>query len=95
MKKSKTGDKTTQEIVIPAFDIHHKLFGSGNGEDRIITTVYEIKTSPTHAATLKSILCKASHPDDHHIVQFIPYGIHGVTNKDIYKKHYQEKNRIH
>ena len=35
MKESKTGDKNTQEIVIPVFDIHHKIFGSGNGEDMI------------------------------------------------------------
>ena len=75
MKENKNGDKTTQEIVISAFDIHHKIFGLGNGEDRITTTVYEISTSPTHAATRKSILCKASHPDNHPIVQFIPYGI--------------------
>ena len=65
MKESKTGVKTTQQIVIPAFDIHHKIFGSINGDDRITTTVYEIRTSPTHAAILKSIFCKTSHPDNH------------------------------
>ena len=92
MKEKSTGDKTTQEIVIPAFDIHHKIFGSGNGEDRITTTVYEIRTSPTHAATLKSILCKASHPDNHPIVQFIAYGIQGITNKDIYKNMIKKQN---
>ena len=86
MKGTKLGDTTTQETVIAAFDIHHKVFGSGNGEDRITMTVYEIRTSPTHDATLKSILCKASHPDNNPIVQFIPYDIQGITNKDIYKK---------
>lgn len=85
MLETTTGDTITQEIVIPAFDVHHKVFGSGNVEDRITLTVYEIQTSPTHAATLKSILYKASHPDNHSIVQFIPCGIKGVTNKDIYK----------
>ena len=68
MKGSKTREKTTQEIVIPDFDIHHKIFGSINGDDRIKTTVYEIRTSPTNAATLKNILCKASHPDNHPLV---------------------------
>ena len=86
MKENTIGDKTTQEIVIPAFDIYHKTFGSGNGEDRITTTVYEIRTSPTHATTIKNILSKASHPDNHPVVQFIPYGIQGITHKDIYKK---------
>ena len=78
--------------MIPAFDIHHKIFGSGNGEDRITTTVHEIKISPTHAATLKSILCKVSHPDNHPIVQFIPYRIQDITNKDIYKNMIKKQN---
>ena len=75
MKENKTGYKNIQEIVIPAFDIHNKILGSGNGEDRITITVYEIRTSPTHAATLNRILCKSSHPDNHSTVQCIPYGI--------------------
>ena len=33
----------------------------------------------------KSILCKASHPDNHATIPFIPYGVQGITNKDIYK----------
>ena len=92
MKESKKGDPPTQEIIIPAYDIHHKIFSSGNGEDRLTSTVYEIRTSPTHAATLKSILCKASHPDNHPIVQFIPYGIQGITHKDIYKNLIKKQN---
>ena len=78
--------------MIPAFDIHHKIFGSRNGEDRITTTVHEIKISLTHAATLKSILCKVSHPDNHPIVQFIPYRIQDITNKDIYKNMIKKQN---
>ena len=92
MKESKKGDSNTQEIIIPAYDIHHKIFSSGNGDDRLTSTVYEIRTSPTHAATLKSILCKASHPDNHPIVQFIPYGIQGITHKDIYKNLIKKQN---
>ena len=92
MKESKTGEKTTQEIVIRAFDIKHMIFGSGNGDDRITTTVYEIRTSPIHAATLNSILCKASHPDNHSLVQFIPYGIQGITHKEIHKNMIKKQN---
>ena len=44
MKENTTRDNTTQEIVIPAFDIHHKVFGFGNEEDRIIMTFYKIRT---------------------------------------------------
>ena len=38
-------NKPSQEIVIPAYDIYHKVFGSGTGNDRITTNVYEIWTS--------------------------------------------------
>ena len=57
MKENTTRDNTTQKIVIPAFDVYHKIFNSSNGIYRITTTVYEIKTSPIHAATLQSIIC--------------------------------------
>ena len=48
---------TSQEIVIPAYDIYHKVYGSGTGNDRTPTNVYEIRTSPEHAPILKIILC--------------------------------------
>ena len=92
MKERKTGETTTQEIVIPAFDIHHKIFGSGNGDDRITTTIYEIRTSPTHEATLKSILCVASHPDNDPLYNSFLYGIQGITHKDIYKNMIKKQN---
>ena len=37
-------------------------------------------------------MCKASQPDIHPTVQFIPYGIQGITNRDIYKKNIQKQN---
>ena len=92
MRDTTTGTKTTQELVIPAFDIHNKEFGSGTGTERITTNVYEIRTSPDNAAILKSILCKASHPDNYPTIQFIPYGIQGITNKDIYKTIIKKQN---
>lgn len=63
MKKNTTRDNTTQEIVIPTFDVHHKVFDFGNEEDRITMTFYQIRTSSTHNVTLKRIICKASHPE--------------------------------
>ena len=83
---------TSQETVIPAYDIYHKVFGSGTGKDRITTNVYEIRTSPEHAPILKSIICKASQPKHRPTVQFIPYGIQSITNKDIYKTIIQKQN---
>ena len=85
IRETTTESNTTQELVIPAFDNHNKEFGSGTGNKRITSNVYEIRTSPDNAAILKSILCKKSHPDNHPTIQFIPYGIQGITNKDIYK----------
>ena len=93
MRDITTETETTQDLVIPAFDIHNKEFRSGTGIERITTNVYEIRTSPDNAAILKNILCKASHPDNPPTIQFIPYGIQGITNKDIYKTII--KNKMH
>ena len=84
--------QTLQEIFIPGYDIYHKVFGSGTGNDRITTNVYEIRPSPEHAPILKIIVCKASQPDNHPTVQFIQYGIQGITNRDIYKIIIQKQN---
>ena len=65
MEEKVTEETVTEEIAIPAFDIEQKVFGSGNGEDKISTTVYEIRTLSKYTATLKSISCKASYPDNH------------------------------
>ena len=78
--------------MILGFDIHHKVFRSGNGKIKNSTSFYEIRTSPTHADTIKSIICKSSHPDNNSTIQFIPYGIQALTNKYIYKTTIKKKN---
>ena len=85
MKETSTNNKTSQELVIPAFEIRHKEFGTRTWNEKITFNVYEIRTSPDNVAILNSILCKASHTDNHQTIQFIPYAIQGITNKDIYK----------
>ena len=92
IRETTTESNTTQELVIPVFGIHNKEFGSGTGNERITSNVYEIRTSPDNAAILKSILCKASHPDNHPTIQFIPYRIQGTTNKDIHKTIINKQN---
>ena len=74
-----------QESVIPAFNLYHKVFGSGIGNKQIITTMRKIRTSPEHSPILKIILYKAPQPANHPAVQFIPYGIQCITQRDIYK----------
>ena len=64
MKYTTTNNTTTQELVIPAFVIHHKEFGSGTGNERITSNAYKIRTFQDNAVTLKIILCKASRPDN-------------------------------
>ena len=83
-------DTTSQEIVTLAYDIYHKVFGSGTGNDRITTNAYGIRTSPEHAPMLKIISCKASQHVNHPTVKFIPYGIQVITNRDIYKTNIQK-----
>ena len=38
------------------------------------------------------MLCKASRPDNNPSIQFIPYGIQGITNKDIDKTINKKQN---
>ena len=38
------------------------------------------------------MLCKASHSDNYPTIQFIPYGIQGITRKDIYKTIIKKQN---
>ena len=65
MENTTTNNKTIQKLVIPAFNIHNKEFGTWTGNERITSNVYEIRTSPDNAAILKSILYKVLHPDNH------------------------------
>ena len=43
-----------QRIVIPAFDIHSKEVGEGQGQDRVTTFSYEIRTLPANSTMLKN-----------------------------------------
>ena len=92
IKETTTINSTIQEFVIPAFGIRHKEFRKGTGNEIITSNVYELHTSSDNVAILKSILCKASHSDNHPTIQFIPYGIQGITNKDIYKTIIKKQN---
>ena len=91
---SDTSSTFSQEILILSFDLFHKVFGSGTGNERITNNVYEIWTSPEHATTLISILYKASQPTNHPTVQFIPYSIQRITNRDIHKTVIQKENTL-
>ena len=88
LKETSSDNKTIQELVIPAFDIHNKEFGSITSNERIISNVYELRTFPDNAAILKRILCKASHPDNNPTIQFIPY----VGKMYISNESWEEKN---
>ena len=85
IKETTTNNKTTQQLLIPAFDIRHKEFETGTVNERINSNVYELSTSQNNAEILKIILWKNSHPENHPTIQFIPYKIQGITNKEIYK----------
>ena len=81
----KNGKPTGSErIVLPPFDLYSKNIGHGNGDQRISTFAYEIRTTPDHAVTLKNILCKISMTESTELT-FIPYGMDslGQDKRDI------------
>ena len=55
--KDSSGKETGQQkIVIPAFDLYSKKIGDGNGNERITSFAYEIRTSPSNANMLRNLL---------------------------------------
>jgi len=44
IKDSFGKERGQQKIVIPAFDLYSKEIGDGNGNERITTFAYEIRT---------------------------------------------------
>ena len=80
-KRKPTG---SERIILPTFDPYSKNIGHGNGDQRISTFVYEIRTSPENAIILKNILCKIS-MNDRNEMTFIPYGMDslGTETRDI------------
>lgn len=66
-----------QKIVIPAFDLYYKEIGDGNGNERVSTFSYEIRTSPNNANMLKNLLYKISNEDNFNI-RFISYVIQSI-----------------
>ena len=63
----------TQKIIIPAFDLYSKEVGDGNGNGKVTTFAYEIRTSLDNANMLKNLLCKISNEGNSKL-RFIPYG---------------------
>ena len=76
--------KGKQRIVLPAFDLHNKEVGHGNGMQRVTTIAYEIRTSLVTAAVLKNLLYKIS-IDVSNDLKFILYGLISVAGKDTMK----------
>ena len=60
IKDNKGKPTGQQKIVIPAFDLCSKEVGDGNGNERVTTFAYEIRTSPTNNNMFKNLLCKIS-----------------------------------
>ena len=69
-----------QKIVIPAFDLYSKEVGDENGNERVTTFAYEIRTSPTNANILKNLLCKISNEGNSKL-RFIPYDIQSLSKQ--------------
>ena len=71
--------KTTKDSR-PPFDLYSKEIGDGNGNERVATFTYEIRTSPNNANMLKNILCKISNESNSNL-RFIPYGIQSLSKE--------------
>ena len=83
--KDSSGENTIQQkIVIPVFDLHNKEIGDGNGNERVTTYTYEIRTPSNNANMLKNLLCKISNEGNSNL-RFIPYGIQSLSKEGTMK----------
>ena len=83
--KDSTGKPTGKlKIVLPVFDLYNKEVQDGNGNERVTTFTYEIRTSPDNANMLKNLLCKVSNEVNSKL-RFIPYGIQSLSKKGTMK----------
>ena len=66
-----------QKIVIPVLDLYCKEIVDSNGNERISTFSYEIRTSLNNAHMLKNLLYKISNEDNSNLI-FISYVIQSI-----------------
>ena len=88
--KLKDKINSQQRVIFPVFDLSTKIFGFGNGSNRVTTIAYEIKCHPVHSTLLISILIKSCvlhsiQPSDS-IIRFIPHGLIQSTDVTTIKK---------
>ena len=73
------------EILIPAFDIHHKTVGNGNGVNKISTTAFDIRCNPKESFLLKALMTRCSE-DSNNEFTYIPYGLLQMTTAETYRR---------
>ena len=66
-----------QKNVIPVLDLYCKEIVDSNGNERISTFSYEIRTSLNNAHMLKNLLYKISNEDNSNLI-FISYVIQSI-----------------
>ena len=65
-------------VIIPAFDIHSKNVGKGNGAGRIKTNAYEFCSHPDNSHIFKVLLARYSE-DTNNVFHFISFGLLQLT----------------
>ena len=84
--KEITDDPQRQnEILIPAFDIHHKTVGNGNGANRISTIAFDIRCNLKDSSLLKTLMTRCSE-DTNNEFTLILYGLLQMTNAETYRR---------
>jgi len=66
IKDSKGKLTGKQKIIIPAFNLYSKKVGDGNGNGRVKTFAYEIRTSPDNENMLKTYYVKSQTKEIQH-----------------------------
>ena len=93
-KESIDDPQRQNEILIPAFDIHHKTVGNGNGANRISTTAFDIRCNSKDSSLFKTLMARCSE-DTNNEFTFIPYELLQITNAETYRRQIIFQNKRH
>eukprot|EP00978_Attheya_sp_CCMP212_P028435 scaffold98102_cov44-Attheya_sp.AAC.2 len=86
-------DQNTNEVPVPPFNLVPRNYGWGNGKGRVETMMLNVECTKCDATYLKALMSENCHRDKFKRGQFIPEGIHLMTNVETLKALMSAQNK--
>eukprot|EP00978_Attheya_sp_CCMP212_P027089 scaffold90299_cov24-Attheya_sp.AAC.3 len=86
-------DQNANEVPVPPFNLVPRNYQWGNGKGRVETMMMNVECAENDATYLKALLSESCHLDKFERGQFIPEGIHIMTNVETLKALMSAQNK--